>query len=115
DRSSPEQLAPSEQLAPGGFGRFAQGAGAGPSLLTRSNSSQAAVVRVSKSGDVYLTGSDRAAGTDRFPKPFIDKVSIRTSQKTRIFEGKGDMLETIDAVDSDDIEHVFTTRQKTDV
>jgi dipeptidyl aminopeptidase/acylaminoacyl peptidase len=115
DDATDDSASNDEQIAPGGFGRFASGAGAGPSLLTRISPAQAPIVGISKSGDVYLTGSDRATGANALPKPFIDKVNIRTSQKTRIFEGKGEMLETIDAVDGYDVKHVFTTQQKTDV
>jgi dipeptidyl aminopeptidase/acylaminoacyl peptidase len=47
------------------------------------------------------------------PRPYIDKINIKTGKKTRIFEGRGeDLLETIDGVDSDDLKFVFTTRQK---
>jgi dipeptidyl aminopeptidase/acylaminoacyl peptidase len=123
----------------GGFGGRGGFGAAGPSLLTRSRRgggdtpgrgaaagggrggavlgrAEADVVRVSRAGDVYLTGTDRpSGGANRFPRPFIDKVNIKTGQKTRIFEGQGDLLETIDAVDGDDVHLVFTTRQKQDV
>ena len=101
-----------EQFRKGGSrGGFA---GGGPSLLTHGRSGPN-VVRVSPAGDVYLTGSDRAGGAGSFPKPYLDKVNIKTGAKTRIFQGKGDLLETIDAVDGDDVTRVFTTRQKADV
>lgn len=75
------------------------------------------VVRVSSGGDVYLSGSDRArgAGPASFAKPYIDAVNIKSGKKTRIFEGKGEMTESIDAVNGDDIQRVFTTRQNTRV
>ena len=119
----------------GGFGGFG-GAGAGPNLMTRFIAGQINVVRISSTGDVYLTGTDRVGSstnrtdrsggstnridrtggnTNRLTKPYIDKVNIKTGAKTRIFEGKGDMPETIDAVNGDDIKLVFTTRQKPDV
>ena len=58
------------------------------------------------------TGSGADAG---FAKPFIDAINIKTGKKTRVFEGKGEMLETIDAVDGDDITRVFVTRQKSNI
>jgi dipeptidyl aminopeptidase/acylaminoacyl peptidase len=101
---------------PGRFGGRGGAGGGGPSLLTRSGRSGAGVVRVSSTGDVYISGSDRVRGGDgQYPKPYLDKVNIKTGAKTRIFEGKGDTFETIDAVDGDDVTRVFTTRQKPDV
>lgn len=83
------------------------------SLLTRANGT----VRISPNGEVYLTGTERSRGnaTPAFPKPFIDKIEIKTGKKQRIFEGRGDVFETIDAVDGDEVRFVYTTRQKNDV
>jgi len=80
-------------------------------LLTRSNRGSANVVRISSSGDVYFAGTDRTDGAV-FARPHIDKVNIKTGKTTRIFKGVGDMMETIDAVNHDDITAVFTTRQR---
>jgi dipeptidyl aminopeptidase/acylaminoacyl peptidase len=99
---------------PKGFGGRA-GAGGVPSLLTRSIGSGLSVVRVSSTGDVYLTGSDRSRGPGTFPRPYLEKIHIQTGKKERIFEGKGEMMESIEAVDGDDVTRVFTTRQKADV
>jgi dipeptidyl aminopeptidase/acylaminoacyl peptidase len=101
-----------EQFRKGGFGG---GAGGGPSLLARGRAG-ATVVRISSAGEVYLSGTDRGRGGEgTFPKPYLEKVNIKTGAKARVFEGKGDLLESIDAVDSDDVTRVFTTKQKTDV
>ncbi|MCI0638773.1 MAG: prolyl oligopeptidase family serine peptidase [Gemmataceae bacterium] len=98
----------------GGAGGF--GVGQTPSLLTRTGRGEAKVVRISSGGEVYVSGTERAGGAEKgFPKPFIDKVHITTGKKTRIYEGKGETLETIDIVNGDDIQLVFTTRQKKDV
>jgi dipeptidyl aminopeptidase/acylaminoacyl peptidase len=77
----------------------------------------ATVVRVSSKGEVYVSGSDRVrgGGEGTFPKPYLEKIEIKTGKKARVFEGKGETLETIDAVDGDDVARVFTTRQKPDV
>jgi dipeptidyl aminopeptidase/acylaminoacyl peptidase len=87
------------------------------SLLTRTTRGEGSVVRISGTGDVYVNSSDRqrADGAPAFPKPAIDRVNIKTGKKTRLFEGKGDMLESIDAIDGDDVRLIFTTRQKSDV
>jgi dipeptidyl aminopeptidase/acylaminoacyl peptidase len=93
---------------PGAFGGFAAGG-----LMTHSGPSGVPVVRVSSAGEVYMSGSDRTGGGAT--KPYLDKIAITTGKKTRIFEGKGETTETIDAVDGDDVTKVFTTRQKSDV
>jgi dipeptidyl aminopeptidase/acylaminoacyl peptidase len=73
-------------------------------------------VRLSSTADVYVTGADRARGdANAVSRPYIDRINIKTGKKTRIFAAKGDMIETINAVDGDDIKLVFTTRQKKDV
>ncbi|HVK12003.1 MAG TPA: hypothetical protein VM597_24735, partial [Gemmataceae bacterium] len=101
-----------EQVRKGGFGG---GAGGGPSLLTRGRAG-ATVVRISSAGEVYLSGTDRGRGGEgAFPKPYLEKVNIKTGAKVRVFEGKGDLLESIDTIDSDNATRVFTTKQKTDV
>jgi len=77
----------------------------------------ASAVRISKTGAVYVTGTERGRGSSAgtFAKPYIDAIDIKTGKKTRVFEGKGEMTETVDAVDGDDIKRVFTTRQNTKV
>jgi dipeptidyl aminopeptidase/acylaminoacyl peptidase len=108
-----------EQQKKKGFGKggaFGAGAGfGGPGLLTRSGRGEARVVRISSAGEVYVSGTDRPTDGKGFPKPYIDKVNVKTGDKVRLFQGKGEMLETIDAVDGDDVKLVFTTRQKADV
>jgi len=101
-----------EQQKKGGGGGFGAAAAFGSGLMTHSLKSELGVVRISSAGEVYVSGTDRAGGA-LVPRPYIDKISIKTGKKTRIFEGRGeDLLETIDAVDSDEIKFVFTTRQK---
>jgi dipeptidyl aminopeptidase/acylaminoacyl peptidase len=95
----------------------------GVGLMTRSVGG-ATVVRLSEAGEVYVTGSDRARGPgaggavgakeESFGKPYIDAINIKTGKKTRVFEGKGDTLESVDAADAG-FKHVFTTRQKSNV
>lgn len=97
-----------------GGGRFgAAKGGFAPGLLTRAGRGEAKVVRMSPRGEVYMAGTDRAGGA--FPRPYIDRIDIKSGATKRIFAGKSDLLETIDAVDGDDIRIVFTTRQKKDV
>jgi hypothetical protein len=99
-----------------GFGGGA-GAGSALGLMSRSLGGGVNVVRISSKGEVYVSGSDRArgAGKDSFSKPYIDAIDIKTGKKSRLFEGKGQLSESIDAVNGDDIKFVFTTRQKSNV
>jgi dipeptidyl aminopeptidase/acylaminoacyl peptidase len=112
---SPEDADGDEQQPMFGRG-FRRGAGFGPGLLTHAHPGEAGVVRVSSAGDVYVTGTDRPRGAGlTVARPYLDKVAIKSGKRTRLFEGKGDVLETIDAVDGDNAKVVFTTRQKVDV
>jgi dipeptidyl aminopeptidase/acylaminoacyl peptidase len=106
DESDDEQQPRGRGFAGGLGGNFG-----GPTLLTRPGRG-GTVARVSSAGEAYLSGTDRTSGGS---KPYLDKVEIKTGKKSRIFEGKGEMAETLDAVDGDDVKVVFTTRQKTDV
>lgn len=107
----------SDEQPPGFRGAPTVGIG----LMTRSVGG-VNVVRVSAAGEVYTSGTDRARGADGkdgakeapFGKPYIEAINITSGKKARVFEGKGEALETIDAV-SDDLKYVFTTRQKSNV
>jgi dipeptidyl aminopeptidase/acylaminoacyl peptidase len=109
-----QEDAEDDEQPPAGL-RGGAGAAAGVGLMTKSLGG-VTVVRVSETGEVFVSGSDRARGGDMsvFAKPSIDAIVIKTGKKTRIFEGAGEMLETIDAADKD-FTHIYTTRQKTTV
>jgi hypothetical protein len=102
--------------APRGGGRRGgpggEGAGA-VSLLTRSGPGGLAVVRCSSAGDVYLSGTERG-NTNSGPRPYLDRVNLRTGKKDRLFEAPADVNETLQTVDADDIKQVFTSRQERD-
>jgi dipeptidyl aminopeptidase/acylaminoacyl peptidase len=89
---------------------FGAGTGLGASLMTHANRGETPVIRISGAGEVYIAGTDRSGGAI-VPRAYIDKIAIKTGKKTRIFEGRGDLLETIDGVDGNDIKVVYTTRQ----
>jgi dipeptidyl aminopeptidase/acylaminoacyl peptidase len=110
----PESWHDPEQFPGKKGGAFGAGAGFVPGLMTRPGRGEAKAVRMSSKGEVYVAGTDRAGGA-AFPKAYLDRIEVKTGKKTRVFTGKGDVLETIDAVDSDDVKAVFTTRQKKDV
>jgi len=94
-------------------GQPGAGLAAAPSLLTRTTRGEGKGVRISSSGAVYIAGTSRNAGS-AYPRAYIDKVEIKTGKTERVFTGSNEMLETIDTVDSDNIQFVFTTRQKKD-
>ncbi|MGF1581921.1 MAG: S9 family peptidase [Gemmataceae bacterium] len=126
----------------------------GTRLMTKSVGG-VSVVRMSKTGEVFLQGTTKEApkktptptkkskddgktakdkkgdskelgGAKKNPaskkteltrpqsRPFIDRIDFKTVKKTRVFEGTGEMLETIVAVDGDDVELVFTKRENVD-
>ncbi len=102
----------SDDEQPGGF--RPGGATVGIGLMARSLG-PTNVVRISDSGDVYMTGTGaRGGGEGSFGKPYIDAINIKSGKKTRVFEGKSDLSETVDAVDPG-FKYVFTTRQKSNV
>jgi dipeptidyl aminopeptidase/acylaminoacyl peptidase len=109
-----EQQPPAGRGGRGGFGGRG-GAVGGPSLMTHSGRGSVIVVRMSSAGEVYLSGTDRPRQGGGVAKPYLERVNVKSGEKTRVFEGKGEMTETIDAVDGDDVKLVFTTRQKRDV
>ena len=88
------------------------GAPAAIGLMSRAIGGGVNVVRISSKGEVYVSGSTREGGNTR---PTIDAIDIKTAKKRRVFEGKSDLTETIDAVDGNDITKVYTTRQKSNV
>jgi len=95
-------------------GQFGAGQAAPPTLLTRAARGEGKVVRISTAAEVYVAGTTRTGGAN-FPRAFIDRVEIKTGKTERLFSGRGDVLETIDTVDGDNLKFVFTTRQKKDV
>ncbi|TVP47477.1 MAG: S9 family peptidase [Gemmatimonadales bacterium] len=83
------------------------------SLLTTSNAMGAPVVRVSTDGDhVYLSGTRLFENPDEdAPRPFVDRVAIRTGEKERIFESAADAFERVTAVLDDDLNRIMIARE----
>ncbi|MCZ6755805.1 MAG: prolyl oligopeptidase family serine peptidase [Gemmatimonadetes bacterium] len=82
-------------------------------LMTKRGQKGGTAVRVSTDG-----GSVYFSGTQRFddplqdaPRPFIDKVSIGSGDKERIFQSDPDVYETVVAPVDDDLKQIFTSRQ----
>lgn len=93
-------------------GRGTSGLG-GATLLTKPSRGTASIARISSDASIYITGSDR--GPNGISKPYLEKIAIKTGKKTRLFQGKGEMTESIDGVDGDDARYVFTTRQSSEM
>jgi hypothetical protein len=75
------------------------------SLMTRSNALGASVVRISTDGGhVFLSGTQNFENPEENgPRPFIDRVEIRTGETERIFESAENMFERVTSVLDDDL------------
>ena len=71
------------------------------------------VVRRSRDGaSVYLAGTQYFENPlERAPRPFVDRVAIRTGDKGRIFESAADRYESVEAVLDDDYGRVVISRE----
>ena len=83
------------------------------SLMMKNGEKGGSVVRISSNGeDVYLEGTKNSKNNMKnAPRPFIQKVNIRTSEKDTLFISDTDVYESISTVADDDLNIIFTTRQ----
>lgn len=83
------------------------------SLMTRAGRVGGTVALVSSDGKyVYLEGTRYNKNWQQdAPRGFVDKVEIRTGQKTRLFEGAADVFETVSAPLDDDFTKAVVTRE----
>jgi dipeptidyl aminopeptidase/acylaminoacyl peptidase len=108
----------------GGAGRGgAAGAGAG-ALLTRPGSHGDAVVMISPDGKYVYTstaengagGRGRGAATDSTtPKPFVDRIEIKTGTRDRVYESQSAIPETIVSALDDSFDRLLVDRQSAKV
>ncbi|MGQ0765026.1 MAG: prolyl oligopeptidase family serine peptidase [Gemmatimonadota bacterium] len=82
-------------------------------LMTKAGPAGSAVALLSADGQsAYLEGTQYFRDWDtRAPRAFVDKVVIRTGQKTRVFEGAADASEDVVAALDDDFSRVVVNRQ----
>jgi dipeptidyl aminopeptidase/acylaminoacyl peptidase len=82
-------------------------------LQTRRGPSGAPVVAVASDGKaVFLEGTQYFRDwTTTAPRAFVDKVDIETGQKTRVFEGKGDVAEELVAPLDEDYNKIIVSRE----
>jgi dipeptidyl aminopeptidase/acylaminoacyl peptidase len=114
----------------GGGGRFGgggRGGAAGDDSLSFYNNPGALVTRRGTAGDqVVMLSADSSVflrGTLYFrdflqnaPRDFVDKVDLRTSNKTRLFQSATDAVETVGAPLDDDFSKLIVVREsKTEV
>lgn len=83
------------------------------SIMTRRGVRGAPVVRMSSdSQHVYLQGTQYFEKyLESAPRQFIDKVAIRTGEKTRIYEAPTDVHETVLATVDDDLQRLIVSRE----
>jgi len=117
--------------AGGGRGRGGAGGGGGRGGATSdsafyNNPGALQVKRGANGGNVVLVGTDNKTvflqGTKYFPDwtkqaphNFLDRVDFETGQKTRLFEGKGDVTETIVAPLDDDFNKAIVVKESPSV
>jgi dipeptidyl aminopeptidase/acylaminoacyl peptidase len=83
------------------------------SLMTRRGPLGPSVVRMSSDGSyVYLSGTEHSENwQEEAPRPFIDRVEIKTGEKERIWQSAADVYESVRQVMDDDIDFLMISRQ----
>lgn len=83
------------------------------SLMTTSNELGASVVRMSPDLEhVYLSGTEYSENhLEEAPRPFVDRVHIRTGETERVFESAEDVFERVTAVLDDDLSRLVVIRE----
>jgi dipeptidyl aminopeptidase/acylaminoacyl peptidase len=92
-----------------GGGRFG-GNGAG-SLVTRMGNRGVPVVMVSTDGRSVFTQGTTPDSAGRPPRAYVERIDIRTGERTRVYESAGDLLETISAPLDDDFSRAIVQRE----
>jgi dipeptidyl aminopeptidase/acylaminoacyl peptidase len=108
----------------GGFGQGGPGGAAGLDdstafysnpgmLMARRSGTGQQVALVSKDGRyAYLSGTRHSPGyLEQSPRPFLDRVEIRSGQKTRLFESAADAYEQVASVLDDDATQLVVSRE----
>ncbi|HSL68706.1 MAG TPA: prolyl oligopeptidase family serine peptidase, partial [Longimicrobiales bacterium] len=86
----------------GGGGRGQGGGGAGANV----------VVLTSDKSSVYLQGTQYSKTPQtEAPRPFLDKVEIKTGKKERVFQSAPDVFESVEALLDDDAARIVVNRE----
>jgi dipeptidyl aminopeptidase/acylaminoacyl peptidase len=83
------------------------------SLMSTSNELGASVVRMSSDGAyVYLSGTEHSEDPlEQAPRPFVDRVEIRTGETERVFQSAEDAFERVTTVLDDDLSRLVVIRE----
>jgi dipeptidyl aminopeptidase/acylaminoacyl peptidase len=83
------------------------------SLMTLDNALGVSVVRMAPGGEhVFLSGTQYFEDPAQdAPRPFIDRVAIRTGEKERLFQSSPEMFERVAAVLDDELQLLVLTRE----
>jgi len=82
-------------------------------LMYKSNDLGEAVVRTSdESSSIFLEGTQYyEIYSENAPRPFIDKMAIRTGEKERIFQSSEELYENPSAILNDEVTEIVITRE----
>jgi len=105
----------------GGFGRRGGSPGDSTSfyenpgaMLVRRGTNGGPVALVSEDGAVFLSGTRYHRNwQENAPRAFVDKVTIATGDKTRLFDGSTDAVETVGTPLDDNFARFIITRETT--
>jgi dipeptidyl aminopeptidase/acylaminoacyl peptidase len=83
------------------------------SLMTTRNDLGVSAARISSDGSsVYLSGTRYSENhLEQAPRPFVDRVAIRSGDTDRVFESAEDMFERVTAVLDDDLSAIVIQRE----
>jgi dipeptidyl aminopeptidase/acylaminoacyl peptidase len=112
---TPPARAAGDSTATGGRGGAAAPAGrggaGGPSLVMRPGSRGGSVVMRSSDGkSVFLQGSTTDSAT-KIARPWVERVDLATGSRTRLYEAKSDVTESISAALDDDFSTALVQRE----
>jgi dipeptidyl aminopeptidase/acylaminoacyl peptidase len=91
---------------------FGRGRNSGPSLATKPGRRGASSVVVSDDGEfVYLEGTTPDSSAERSDRVWLDRVAIRTGERTRLYESDGTMTESIGTLLDDNGQRMIVNRE----
>jgi dipeptidyl aminopeptidase/acylaminoacyl peptidase len=81
-------------------------------MMTKRGANGGQVAMVSSDGAVYLAGTQYFKDyLQKAPRSFVDKITIKTGAKSRLFEGAADAVETVSTPLDDDFSRAIVTRE----
>jgi dipeptidyl aminopeptidase/acylaminoacyl peptidase len=85
----------------------------GSLLMTSAKATGESVVRISSDkSSVYLSGTTyHKEWKENAPRPFVDRINVKTGEKSRLFESAADKFERVTTVFDDDFTKVIVVRE----